>query len=55
MCETEDNKWIQNWRLYWWEREGDLWVFRNKTIYITDVIETREKLRKRRNRKYERE
>ncbi len=52
MGETDDNnKWIQNWTLYYWEREGGLWLFRSKTIYITDIIETRYKLMKRRNKK----
>jgi len=49
--EDNNNKWIQNWTLYYWEREGGLWLFRSKTIYITDIIETRYKLMKRRNKK----
>jgi hypothetical protein len=54
MGETDD-KWIQNWTLYYWEREGSLYVFRSKTIYITDIIETRYKLMERRRNKNERE
>ena len=52
--ETND-KWIQNWTLYYWEREGSLYVFRSKTLYITYLVETRYKLMERRRNKNERE
>jgi hypothetical protein len=45
MCETnEDNKYIQNWKLYWWEKNGRLWVRKEKVLYRCYIDKMRARL-----------
>ena len=55
MCEAnkDNEKFIQNWILFYWKREGTLLLRQQKVVYRDRIERIREKIKEKRRKKNE--